>query len=197
MGLNLRVQGESADGPFTFIASIGDVSVEFLNQGNPQVPLVGQAAVAQQVTLISQTGPQGNPGIQGAGGGGGISGGALVAPSFDGVYASDVTTESVMDESLGNFTPGGATLTVHLTCYGKVPSGGTGTVAIRVGGTDEGIDGVVVVSAAISSVSSYQTITTSATFSNPGGTQPVKLTLQSSATGDDVIVKGVEVSITS
>ena len=194
MGLQLTSMVQTAAGPFSFVIAPGGVTVGILNQGTSQIATGLQPAVSEPVTIVSQSGTQGETGAPGASGapGSGVGGG----PTFPDFYASDSATNEVVDESLCNFAlyPTG-TRTINFTCLAKVPGGGTGTVTVRLGGTDETIDGAVIATASITSASTYQTITAAGTFTNPGSPQLLKLTIQSSADGLDVLVKGVEVSI--
>jgi hypothetical protein len=195
MGMQLTVNATTAAGPFAFVAAIGDVSVGFLNRGLAQLSTGLQPAISQPVTIISQSGTQGPPGIPGPGGGF-VGGGGGAQPSFGDFYAHDGVVEKVLDESLHDFSRDAAgTLTVELTCLARVPSGGTGTIAIRIGGTDWAIDGASALTASVTSTGAYEAIHTTGTFTNPTGQSLIKLTLQSSVEGDDLLVKAVEVAI--
>jgi hypothetical protein len=189
MGLLMNVKGMSATGPFAFVASVGDMTVDLLKQGLANdVPATQGEIVGQTVTVVSQSGSDGQAGPAGAPGESGGSS-ADVQPDFDGLYATDAASESLFKEAIADFTvlPSGA-LTISFSAFARALGGSTGTFRLRVGGTDGVADGTILATLSATS-SSFQMLTTSGSYTNPASRVLVKLTGQSSANGMDVQVK--------
>lgn len=174
---------------FTLVAAVGEMNVDRLKEGLPQdVPSSQGGTVGQTITVVSQTGPAGRDGPAGIAGAAGIGG---VAADFDGFFATDSVSETVLKTvlcALGSL-PGG-TLTMTLTARGLALGGATGTWKVRIGGTDGGVDGTVVATLSVTS-GSLANVTASPSFTNPGGTQIVKLTGASSVGGLDTELESV------
>jgi len=188
------LSGTSSSGPFSMVIPVSQLSQGLLNRGLVGAAPAGASAVSEPITIVSQTGQQGAPGVPGASVGGG-SGGGLV-PNLDGFYASDVASEQFADGDQVDFSRLTSNpVALEFSFLGQVPSGGTGTVRIRVGGTAGALDGTVVATATITTSGSYATIGNTVTFTKPSGIQQVKLTIQSSTDGLDVLVKQVNVSL--
>jgi hypothetical protein len=173
---------------FPLVAAVGEMSVDRLKQGLPQdLPATQAGTVGQTVTVVSQIGPGGATGAAGAPGAntGGIS------ADFDGLVATDSATETVLKAALcafGNLPSG--MVTMAFTARGFTLGGATGTWKLRLGGTDGGVDGTVLATITVTS-SSYATVSTSASFSNPNGNQVLKLTGMSSVLGLDTQLESV------
>jgi hypothetical protein len=187
MGLVLNIQGESSEGPFGFIASVGDVTVDVLKQGLPaDLPATQGDVVGQTVTVVSQSGADGQAGPAGAPG---ADSGAAVEPNLDGLFATDTGNEDLHKQVLADFTrlPAGM-LTLAFSAYARALGGATGTFRLRLGGTDGAVDGTLLATLTATSTS-FQMLTTSASISNPTGRVLVKLTGQSNTLGLDAQVK--------
>jgi hypothetical protein len=175
---------------FPLVANVGDMSVDRLKQGMPAgVPPTQADTVGVSVTVVSQTGPDGQPGDPGAPGASGGGSGATV--DFDGLFATDSTSETVLKPSLCNFgaLPSGM-VTMVFTARGMTAGGATGTWNLRLGGSDTGVDGTVLATLSVTS-SSLATVSASASFTNPNATQVVKLTGASSVEGLDAEIESV------
>jgi len=153
MGLQVNVKGSSSQGPFGFIASVGDMTVDLLKQGLANgVPATQNDVVGQTVKVVSQSGMDGQAGPAGAPGeSGGIG---SVTPNLDGLYVSDVASEVLFKEVLEDFSslPSG-TLAASFSAFARALDGATGTFRLRVGGTDGGVDGAVVATLTATSTS--------------------------------------------
>ena len=174
---------------FPLVASVGDMSVDRLKQGMPAgVPPTQADTVGVSVTVVSQTGADGQPGTAGAAG---ASGGSSVVADFDGLFATDSTSEAVLKASLCNFgsLPSGM-VTMTFTARGQTFGGAVGTWRLRLGGSDSSVDGTVLATLSITSAT-LDTISVSASFSNPNSTQVVKLTGVSSVNGLDTMLESV------
>ena len=174
---------------FPLVANVGDMSVDRLKQGMPAgVPPTQADTVGVSVTVVSQTGPDGKPGTSGAPG---ASGGSGITADFDGLFATDSTSEAVLKASLCNFgaLPSG-TVTMTFTARGQTFGGATGTWRLRLGGSDSAVDGTILASLSVTS-SSLGTVSVSASFSNPNGNQVGKLTGASSVEGLDTELESV------
>ena len=174
---------------FPLVASVGDMSVDRLKQGMPAgVPPTQADTVGVSVTVVSQTGPDGQPGEAGAPGAGWAG---SISADFDGLFATDSTSEAVLKASLCNFggLPAGL-ITMTFTARGQSFGGAYGTWRVRLGGSDGSVDGTVLATLAITS-SSLGNVSASASFANPNGMQVVKLTGLSSVTGLDTELESV------
>lgn len=79
-----------------------------------------------------------------------------------------------------DFTKFGPTVTAELSCQ-SLSASGTGTFRIRVGGTSNALDGLVILTLAQPLATLSKTPGASGSFPNPGGVQQfIKLTIQSS-----------------
>jgi hypothetical protein len=188
------INGQSSSGPFAMVIPVSQLSQGLLNRGLVGAAPVGASAVSEPITIVSQTGPQGPAGASGASVGGG-GGGGLV-PNLDGFYASDVASEQFADGDQVDFSRITSNpVSLEYSFLGQVPSGGTGTVRFRVGGTAGALDGTVVATATVTTSGSYATIGNTVTFTKPSGIQQIKVTIQISTDGLDVLVKQVNVSL--
>ena len=177
---------------FPLIAAVGEMSVDRLKQGLPQgVPDSQAGTVGQTVTVVSQTGPGGAAGVAGAPG----ANASGLGVDFDGMFATDSVSETVLKTTLFDFSrlPGGS-VTMSLSARGLALGGATGTWKVRVGGTDRGVDGTVVATLSVTA-GSLATVSSSPSFTNPGGTQIVKLTGASSVAGLDTELESVSCGI--
>jgi hypothetical protein len=186
MGLILNVQGQTSEGPFEFVASVGDVTVERLKQGLPSaVPTTQAAVVGQTVTIVSQSGNDGAAGPAGAPG----QSVAVIEPDLDGLYATDAGGEQLFKQVIEDFSGiTAATLAVSFSAYARAMGGAAATFRLRIGGTDGAVDGALVATLTASSAS-FNMLTTSASVANPGGRTIVKLTGQTSTVGLDAQIK--------
>ncbi len=187
MGMTLNVAGQSSEGPFEFVAAVGDLTVDRLKQGLPAaLPATQGEVVGTTITVVSQTGPAGAPGAAGAPGGGG---GQDVQPELDGLYATDVASERLLKQVHADFSGlASATTSCALSAYIRALGGATGTFRLRVGGSDGVADGTLVATLTVTSTS-FQMVTASGTVTKPAGTALVKLTGQTSVVGLDAQVK--------
>jgi hypothetical protein len=186
MGLTLNISGESSDGPFDFVASVSDMTVERLKQGMPaDVPATQGEIVGTTVTVVSQSGATGATGAAGAPG----SATQTVQPDLDGLYASDVASETLLKQVLADFSglPGSLT-SVSFSSYVRALGGATGTFRLRVGGTDGVADGTLAVTLTVTSTS-YQMVTGTGSITNPNALSLVKLTAQTNTAGLDAQIK--------
>src|SRR5512145_2124423 len=160
MALILNVKGTTAQGPFGFVANVGDLTVDLLKQGLPTgVPATQNEIVGQTVTVVSQSGMDGKAGPAGAPGeSGGIS---SVEPDLDGLYSTDAASEMLFKEVLEDFSvlPSGS-LAIAFSAFARALGSATGTFRLRVGGTDGAADGAVVATLSVTSTS-YQMVTAS------------------------------------
>ena len=173
---------------FPLVASVDEMSVDRLKAGMPAgVPASQIDTVGVTVTVVSQTGPAGAGGVAGAPGAntGGVS------ADFDGLFATDSTSETVVKAVLCQFSnlPSGM-VTLTLTARGLALGGATGTWKVRIGGTDGGADGTVLATLTATS-SSMGNVSASASFTNPNTASVVKLTGVSSVTGLDTELESV------
>lgn len=184
--LTVGIQGETAAGPFDFVMPVGDVTTDALSQGlRLQIPVDQNGIVGGTVTVINQAGPVGPAGPTGTGG----AGGAGVAPDFDGLYATDAGSEVLFKQVLADFsTLTAGSISVMFAATIRALDGATGTFRVRVGGTDNAVDGTIIATITTTS-STFTAVSTSATVTNPEGLQKCKLTGQSSSVGADVQVK--------
>lgn len=193
--LVVELEGRSLTGPFALVAQVGEMSIERLNAGIPGAAPTGEDAVTQTVTIISQTGTPGTPGGPGVPGAPGSVDAAELRPDFDGLHASDLDTEVLVDQQHLNLAELAASpLTIALRAWAKADGGATGTIRVRVGGTDGQPDGTMVASASIVGAT-YSSVAGQGSIANPNAVVPVKLTLQSSSLGADVLAKEVTVRI--
>jgi hypothetical protein len=186
VGLLLNVRGMTAQGPFDFVAAVGDVSVDTLKRGLPAaIPASQSDVVGQTVTVVSQSGADGKAGPAGAPG----STGASVEPDLDGLYATDVASESLLKEVLVDFASISAgALSVSFSAFARALGGATGTFRLRLGGTDGVADGTLVGTLTASSTS-YQMLTASGSVANPLTRALVKLCGLTSVGGLDAQLK--------
>lgn len=184
--LTVGIQGETAAGPFGFVMPVGDVTTDALSQGlRLQIPVDQTGIVGGTVTVINQAGPPGEAGPAGTGG----TSGAGVSPDFDGLYATDAGSEVLFKQVLADFsTLTAGSISIAFAATIRALDGATGTFRVRVGGTDNAVDGTVLATITTTS-STFTAVSISATVTNPVGLQKCKLTGQSSSVGKDVQVK--------
>jgi hypothetical protein len=174
----------TAQGPFDFVAVVGDMSVDFLKQGLPAgIPTLQSDVVGRTITVVTEIGSAGPVAEASAAGSSG--------PDLDGLYATDSGSEDLLKEALADFSSlATASLSLTFSALVQSLSGATGTFRLRLGGTDGLADGTLL--ATVSSASaSYIVVRTTATLTNPGGQQVLKLTGQSSSIGATILVKSV------
>ena len=186
MGLILNVKGLTAQGPFSFVADVGNVSVDLLKQGLPAALPASQAdVVGQTVTVVSQSGADGKAGPAGAPG----ASGAAVEPDLDGIYSTTVASESLLKQVLVDFAPLPAgTLSVSFSAFARALGGASGTFRLRLGGTDGVADGTLLATIVASSTS-YQMLTASGSVANPDTRALIKLCGLTSVAGLDAQLK--------
>lgn len=181
--LVLNVSGETTDGPFDFVASVDEMTMDRINQGLSEgLPATQNDIVGQTVTVVNQAGSTGERGEPGATGAAGM--GTGIEPNLDGLFGTDSGNEDLLKEVLCNFSASSAsTLVVRFSIDGMVDGAATGTWRIRMGGTEGAADGTTL--ATINNVTStaWATYQVSASVSNPGGVQRVKLTGRTSQLG--------------
>jgi len=195
--LAVLIEGESLAGPFALVVPVGEMTVERLNQGILGPSPTGGDAVTQTVTIVTQTGAPGQPGPPGAAGPGGSVDATELRPDFDGFYACDSMDEVVVDQSYEDCrTITGESMTLTLLARARADDGTTGTIRVRVGGTDGQPDGTVAATATVNGDpgSTYTTLNASDSLAKPEAIVPVKLTIQSSD-GGDVLLKETQVKV--
>jgi len=189
-GTTIPIRLQTAQGPFDFVAAVGDTSVDFLKQGLPAgIPATQGEVVGQTITVVSQTGPTGPAG--GAGSAGANATGSTVEPNLDGLYATDSGNEDLLKEVVADFSGiTSGSLTLAFSALVEALGGATATFRLRLGGTD-GVAGGTLLATVTSASSSYAVVRATSTLTNPTGQPHIKLTGQSSAVNATVLVKSV------
>jgi hypothetical protein len=184
--LTITITGTIPDGiPFTFVMAATSVTVQLLSVNGQavQTPSNTNAAVATTsggTTIVisegsSTPGPPGPPGP-----GGSASDSFNLNPNG---YEDDSGTEYLADQIDVNLGALGSNVSFELV--GKVKSAaGTATFRLRVGGSDGVADGTIVATIT-ATTASFVRKSDGSTIANPGGLQPVKLTIASSALGQN------------
>ena len=93
-----------------------------------------------------------------------------------------------------DFSKFGPTVTAELTGQSQ-SAGGAGTFRIRVGGTSNALDGLIVLSLAQTSAALAKSPGASGTFPNAGGTQFIKLTIQSAGSGQKAMIQNMVLTL--
>jgi hypothetical protein len=186
-GYALPIRLQTAEGPFEFVASVGDMGVDRLKQGLPSgIPAVQGDVVGKTITVVTEIGPPGEAGGTGAPG---ANAGAAVDPDLDGLYASDSGNEDLLKEVVADFSGLSAgSLSLAFSVLICALNGATATFRLRLGGTDGVADGTLLATVTTSS-GSYAVVRATSTLTNPMGQQRVKLTGQTDTIGATVLVK--------
>ena len=186
-GTTIPIRLQTADGPFSFVAAVGDMGVDILKQGLPAgIPALQGDVVGKTITVVTEVGPAGKAGEAGAPG---ANAGATVEPDLDGLYASDSGNEDLLKEVVADFSGLEAgSISLAFSVLIESLNGATGTFRLRLGGTDGVADGTLLATVSTSSAS-YVVARATSTLTNPTGQPHVKLTGQTSAVGSTVLVK--------
>lgn len=184
--LSLSITIEDAEGPFTFVLSISTLTIELLFEGDTPVVVAATATAATPVVAIpGDQGPPGPPGAPGASGG--FTGWELALDDDSEHYVVG-TTETILGNAwLADLTGAPADLTAALWMSAMV-NAGTGTVKLRIGGSESGIDGTVVATASVTATA-FAAKTASAPYANPGGQVWVKVTAIAASASDVIYVR--------
>jgi len=190
-GTTIPIRLQTADGPFAFVAAVGDMGVDILKQGLPAgIPALQGDVVGKTITVVTEVGPAGKAGEAGAPG---ANAGATVEPDLDGLYASDSGNEDLLKEVVADFSGLEAgSISLAFSVLIESLNGATGTFRLRLGGTDGVADGTLLATVSTSSAS-YVVARATSMLTNPTGQQRVKLTGQTSALGSTVLVKSAVV----
>jgi hypothetical protein len=97
-------------------------------------------------------------------------------------------------EFVQDFSKFGASIQVELTGWSK-SAAGPGTFRIRIGGTGAGVDGIVVATLVQPSATLSKSPQAFGSFPNPGGTQFVKLTIQSFSATNAATIQSMVLSL--
>lgn len=182
--LDLSITIDDGDGPFTFILSISTLTIDLLFDGEPPM-VVAAAPTPVTLPIIGEQGPPGPAGAPGAAGG--FSGFELSVDD-DGEHYVVGTAETIIGHAwLVDLLGAPANLTAALWMSSMVNTG-TGTIRLRIGGSETGIDGTIVASATVTSTS-FSAKTASGPYTNPTGQVWVKVTAMSNGTSDRVYVR--------
>ena len=186
-GTTLPIRLQTAQGPFAFVAAVGDMGVDILKQGLPSgIPALQGDVVGKTITVVTEIGP---PGKNGEAGAPGASTGATVEPDLDGLFASDSGNEDLLKEVVADFSGlASGAITLAFSVLIEALNGATGTFRLRLGGTDGVADGTLLSTVSTSSAT-YATMRATSTLNNPGGQPHVKLTGQTSVVSSTVLVK--------
>lgn len=183
--LTITITGTIPQGvPFTFVMAATSVTVQLLSVNGQAVttPSNTNAATstAGSTTVIVQEGSSvpGPPGPPGPGGSASWSG--SLNPNG---YADNTGAEVVVDHVDVNLGALASNITFELVGSVKSQSG-TATFRLRLGGSDGVADGTIVATITATSASFTQK-NGGSPQTNPGGLQRLKITVQSSAAGQD------------
>lgn len=194
--MTVTIRVTTADGPFDLVLVATSLTVEILSIDGVQPTTLTATQIADLagINIVVFRGEKGETGDAGIGGGGGGSGAPDVELDFgDSLMNSNDGNENVVFEDnvrFGDLAAG--TLTVAISASLR-SSSGTATYKVRVGGTSGAADGTVALTIA-RVPTGFAIVGSSAPFTNPTGTLPVKVTAQSSANGQDAEIKGVVVT---
>lgn len=145
---------------------------------------VAAAAAAAGAPVQLVVGPPGAPGPKGDKGDAGTSGTSQQSFDFDsGIDADNSGAEVLVQQKMVNFDALPGTITFDLVGLAS-SAAGTATFRIRRGGTSRVADGTVVATMTTGSATPVA-LDVQVSGANPGGKQLVKLTIQSSALGQD------------
>jgi hypothetical protein len=195
----IQILLEDADGPFSLVLAVSSVTVSLLSVGGLPPAVSGSPAPVRTIQLINQTASQGAPGPAGAAGTDGTDATAAeIQLDDEGEYTTDSTTETVIAQIVGDFSifGAGASLSARLAASLKLDIDETGgMLRLRVGGTDGAADGDII-AFLVASTLTYAADVDTGTFTNPGGTQLVKLTIDAEEEDKAAWFKGAMASIT-
>jgi hypothetical protein len=182
--LTIAVSGTTAQGPFSLVMRASDVTVTLLAVNGLQLAAAAPAATVTQVVQ----GPPGPPGTS-TQGPPGPSGTASVTLNYDpDGYGDSSGAEVVVAQDDVNMGALAASVTLELVAA-VLSQSGTATFRVRVGGGDRTVDGSIVATINATAASFVQK-NNSSSFTNPNGLQRVKLTVQSSVSGQDAQIDG-------
>lgn len=174
-------------GPFQLVLGVSEVTVAILRGGTtqttaaPTVAAVAPAVVAEASgSGIGPRGPAGPPGSSG-------DESFELAFDDDGEHLVEGTTETVIVSWLVNFSGAPATLSAALATSAKVGVA-AGTLKLRVGGTENGIDGSVVATTSVTATT-FTAKFVSGGFANPTGQTWVKVTATAGGGVDQIYVR--------
>jgi hypothetical protein len=172
-------------GPFQLVLGISEVTVAILRGGTTQTTAAPTAAAAAPVIVEAASG-----GARGPSGPPGASGGAAsfeLAYDDDGEHLIEGTTETTIVSWLVNFAGAPGTLTAALAASAKIGTL-TGTIRLRVGGTENGIDGTVIATTTVTATA-FTAKFVNGGFANPTGQAWVKVTAAAGGASDQVYVR--------
>ncbi|TAL29024.1 MAG: hypothetical protein EPN98_21520 [Phenylobacterium sp.] len=181
-----------ADGPFTLVLAVNDLTVAILNQGQTAAAALAGAAVAEATVTSTpgrdeSPGPSGPPGPAGSGAGG-------IELSFPKTVATNTGAAEIIEQITVDFS-GLTGSTVLVDLVGRALSAsGTATFRIYVGGTYDALDGTLVGTTTTTSTSLVE-IQISSSITNPTGLRPVKIVGTSGAAGQDARLTSYTISI--
>lgn len=194
--MTVKIMVTTADGSFDLVMLATSLTVEILSIDGVQPTTLTATQIADLagINVVVFRGEKGDKGDSGTGGGGGGGGGGAQATlDFgDSLMNSNDGNENVVFEDTVRFgdLPGALTAAISASLRSSL---GTATYKVRVGGTSGAADGTVALTIA-RVPTGFAAVTSSAPFTNPTGTLPVKVTAQSSANGQDAEIKGVVVT---
>jgi hypothetical protein len=195
--LTINITGTIAQGvPFTFILAATGVTVALLSVNG--VPVSPAAAASQNATpapagttIIIQGGSS-EPGPPGPPGPGGSA--QLTFNLNPNGYGKDSGVEEVVDQIETNLGALAASVTFELVAA-VLSQSGTATFRLRLGGSDGVADGTIVATIT-ATTGAFVLKNNSLTIANPTGLQRLKVTIQSSAAGQDAqIDRGASLTI--
>lgn len=193
----ISVTGTTPTGqPFTFVMSATAVTVALLAVNGAPVTQSPAGTAAPTATAGGTT-------IIVEGGGGGVpvpgppgpAGGAQLTFNLNPNGYEDLSgAEAVQDQIEANLAALGGTIAIELVAA-CLSQSGTATVRLRLGGSDNVADGTIVATLS-PSTPAFVMASNGSSIANPGGLQRLKLTIQSSAAGQDAQVnRGATITI--
>ena len=189
--LTMDLDIEGADGPFSLVLAVSQVSAEVLSINGVATASTTDATVTP--IIVTLQGPPGRDGAAGTSGGGGGGGGNELSLQGDGPYADSSGSEVYLEQEPRDFGVLSGTVSLEITCLAKVLSAGTATIRVRIGGTVGNLDGAVQATLT-TTATSYASISATNTFANPTGLQLVTVSVQSPS-GIEADVAGVYVTL--
>jgi len=182
--LAITITGTIPSGvPFAFIMAATSLTVQLLAVNGQQVqqPAAPAPAPTTGGTTVIIEGGSSVPGPPGPPGPGGSA--QLTFNLNPNGYGDDSGAEVVVDQIDANLGDLGASITFELVAA-VLSQSGTAVMRLRVGGSDGVADGTIVATIN-ATTSSFVTQNNGSTISNPTGLQRLKLTIESSASGQD------------